>query len=105
MREFYRSMLDSLAARTGLRVWFARLGDNDIAYTLGGVVGNAYRGLQFSFDDDYRELGLGNACQFHQLRELCDAGIEHYDLGTGGNYKHRWAEQQVTSEALVVRRG
>jgi hypothetical protein len=58
-----------------------------------------------SFDDNYRHLGLGNACQFHQIQSLAngDTDITHYDLGTGLAYKERWAEVTQSLEVLLVR--
>jgi len=101
MRDFYRLMTRRLAAGGRLRVLFARRGDEEVAYVLGAVFGDTYRGLQFAFDDRFRQVGLGNLCQVEQVRRL-EPSLLHYDLGTGGDYKRDWAEAEVTSVALVV---
>ncbi|HEU5055227.1 MAG TPA: GNAT family N-acetyltransferase [Kofleriaceae bacterium] len=102
MREFYQLMAQRLAAAGRLRVLFARRGDEeDVGYVLGAVFGDTYRGLQFAFDDRFRAIGLGNLSQVEQVRRL-EPAIVRYDLGTGGDYKRAWAEDEVTSVALVA---
>jgi hypothetical protein len=82
---------------------FGRQGNQDVAYVLGAVFGDTYRGLQFSFDDRFRSLGLGNLAQLHQVIALeAEPSVTRYDLGTGGEYKAAWAEAVVDSVALVA---
>jgi len=105
MREFYRRVSRRLAASGQHRLLLARRGDDDIAFVLGAVFGNTYRGLQFSFDERFARAGLGNLAQYHQLLELTgDASIASYDLGTGGEYKADWAEDGWDSVCLVAAR-
>ncbi|HUH04116.1 MAG TPA: GNAT family N-acetyltransferase [Kofleriaceae bacterium] len=99
---FYRVMCRRLVARGALRTWFARHQGRDVGYVFGGVVERSYRGLQMSFDDAYRDYALGNLCQLRQIEELCAEGFDSYDLGTGLDYKRRWAEEVVESDVLVV---
>ena len=102
MREFYQLMARRLAVAGRLRVLFARRGDEeDVGYVLGAVFGDTYRGLQFAFDDRFRAVGLGNLSQLEQVRRL-EPAIVRYDLGTGGDYKRAWAEDVVTSVALIA---
>ncbi len=102
MCDFYREMLRRLVLRGANRVLFAQCNGKDVAYVLGGVSGDRYRGLQFSFDADYAKYSLGNLCQYEQIRDLCDEGIEIYDLGTYMDYKSQWAEATLSSASLVV---
>jgi hypothetical protein len=104
MGDFYERMVPRLAARRGLRVLVARHQDRDVAYVLGGTFGATYRGLQFSFDGDYAHLSLGNLCQHHQIAELCQEGVARYDLGTGMEYKRRWAEATLDSITVIARK-
>lgn len=105
MHDFYRVMVPQLAARGRLRVMFARRDGDDIGYILGAVWLDTYRGLQFSFDAGYRDLALGNLCQYHQIAALCDEGVARYDLGTDMDYKRRWADgTQDTISLIVLRR-
>ena len=102
MREFYQLMARRLAVAGRLRVLFARRGEEqDVGYVLGAVFGDTYRGLQFAFDDRFRAVGLGNLSQLEQVRRL-EPAIVRYDLGTGGDYKRAWAEEEVTSVALIA---
>ncbi|MDX2018666.1 MAG: GNAT family N-acetyltransferase [Deltaproteobacteria bacterium] len=99
---FYRNMVPRLTRRQSLHVLFAKQGDKDVAFLLGGLFGDTFRGLQASFNESYRALGLGNLCQFEMLRRL-PADVLFYDLGSSGlDYKARWAERTVTSEVLIV---
>jgi hypothetical protein len=104
MGAFYEHMVPRLAARGALRTLIARHQDRDVAFVLGGVFGTTYRGLQFSFHTEYAHLSLGNLCQYHQIVELCREGLERYDLGTGMDYKQRWAETTQDSLAIIARK-
>ena len=101
-REFYRHMLLRLATAGAARLWFGLLGERDVSYILGGVLGSTYRGLQFSYDDTLADLAPGNLGQFHQLVELAREGITAYDLGTEMDYKRRWADEVHTTQLFVI---
>ena len=103
MRDFYRVLVPRLHARGRLRVVFARIDGADVGYILGGVAGKLYRGLQFSFDDSHRELGIGNLLQLTELRALCEEGYDTYDLGIDISYKARWADERVETASLIIR--
>jgi hypothetical protein len=92
MIDFYRIMIPRLARRGALRLMFARRDGVDLAYILGGIFGDTYRGLQFSFAADQEQLSLGNLCQYWQLERLAAEGIGFYDLGSEVEYKRRWGE-------------
>jgi hypothetical protein len=105
MREFYHRMGERLVERDQLRVLLARRGEEDVAYVLGAVFGDGYRGLQFSFDDRFRAIGLGNLAQLRQIEALTEEpGVLRYDLGTGGAYKRAWAETVSDSVCLIALR-
>jgi hypothetical protein len=92
MLDFYRHMIPRLHRRGALRLMFAQRDGRDLAYILGGILGDTYRGLQFSFADEDAHLSLGNLCQYRQIEELCGEGIAFYDLGSEVEYKRRWGE-------------
>ncbi len=103
MLGFYRLMLRRLARRGALRLWFAQHDGLDVAYILGGVLGDTYRGLQFSFAEGYEDCSLGNLCQLTQIEALVAEGVRVYDLGAEVDYKRRWGElvdETVTLLAL-----
>ncbi len=102
MRAFYGAMLPRLCLLGQQRTIFARREDKDVGYILGAVLQSEYRGLQFSYDDEHSQLGLGGLLQYHQIAELCADGIERYDLGTEMDYKRRWAEDVMETEMLVL---
>ncbi|MEO6773104.1 MAG: GNAT family N-acetyltransferase [Kofleriaceae bacterium] len=102
MRAFYGAMLPRLCERGEQRTIFARLGDRDVGYILGAVMAGEYRGLQFSYDDTLGGLDIGNLLQLQQIGELCEAGVQRYDLGTEMEYKRRWAEELMETEMLVL---
>ncbi len=105
MRNFYAAMLPMLAASGAARLMFASNADRDIAYVLGARLGAEYRGLQFSYHDDYAALSLGSLCQYHQIVALVAEGVELYDLGSEMEYKQRWAEENfVTTIHTIIRR-
>lgn len=104
MLAFYQRMSHALAPRDRLRLIIAKDGERDIAFILGGVFAGEYRGLQFSFDDDYRRHALGNLLQLRQIEALCAEGVGVYDLGTAMAYKERWAETVVETRLLVIAR-
>jgi len=104
MRAFYAAMLPRIVATGQCRVMFARRADADVdvGFILGAVFVGEYRGLQFSYDDDLAHLGIGGLLQYHQVAQLCEEGVERYDLGTEMDYKRRWAEDTMETEMLVV---
>lgn len=104
MRRFYELMVPELAAAGRLRVLFARQDGQDVGVCFGGVLAHAYRGLQNSFDDRFRDRSLGNVLQAETIRRLCDEAITTYDLGSGMDYKARWAEEIFETTALLVLR-
>ncbi|HZS36505.1 MAG TPA: GNAT family N-acetyltransferase [Polyangia bacterium] len=92
MAGFYRAMVPRLHRRGALELMFARDGGRDVAYILGGIFGDTYRGLQFSYAEGYEDCALGNLCQYHQVALLCERGLARYDLGAEVEYKRRWGE-------------
>jgi hypothetical protein len=104
MRAHYGGVLARAAARGAARVTFARLDDRDVGYVLGARWGDLYRGLQFGFDDAHRARSIGNLAQREVVAALVAEGARRYDLGTGGDYKARWAEDVLDTAALVVGR-
>ncbi|MEE2962318.1 MAG: GNAT family N-acetyltransferase [Myxococcota bacterium] len=102
MRTFYSVMLPRLLEADGLKLTFALWEGKDIGFILGGVLGDTYRGLQFSFHQGYNELGLGNLLQLQHILELSEQGISYYDLGTDMAYKRRWAERVMETMTFVL---
>ncbi|HTM22962.1 MAG TPA: GNAT family N-acetyltransferase [Kofleriaceae bacterium] len=100
--DFYRSMLRRLALRGALRARVARQDGRDVGFVLGGVLDRGYRGLQMSYDERLRPVGLGNLLQWEEIADLCAEGFDSYDLGTGLEYKLRWAEATLSSDVLIV---
>jgi CelD/BcsL family acetyltransferase involved in cellulose biosynthesis len=103
MRAFYARMLPRLAARGALRVLFATRDGVDLGYVYGGVSRGLFRGLQFSFAEEARPLGLGNALQAEMIARLCEEGVAVYDLGAQSEYKRRWAEAGLVTAAFAAR--
>ena len=103
MAEFYRAMWSRLAERGALRLVVAvDASGRDVGYVHGGELERRCRGLQFSFDEELRALGLGNLLQLELLEWLCADGFETYDLGSRSAYKERWAESLEATLALLV---
>ncbi len=102
MRAFYAAMLPRLCRLGQQRTLFARYRERDVGYVLGAAAADTYRGLQFSYDDGLAALQIGTLLQYHQILELCEEGINRYDLGTEMDYKRRWAESTMETEVLVV---
>ena len=102
LADFYRRMAWRLGAIDQLRLLFARQGDRDVGYVLGGVRGRTYRGLQLSHDADVRDLGIGHLLQIHQLEALSGTGIDVYDLGMDMPYKRRWADRIDETFAVLI---
>jgi CelD/BcsL family acetyltransferase involved in cellulose biosynthesis len=92
MVDFYRLMVPRLHRRGALELGFARAGGRDVAYILGGLLGDTYRGLQFSYAEGFEDCALGNLCQWRTVEYLCARGIARYDLGAEVEYKRRWGE-------------
>jgi CelD/BcsL family acetyltransferase involved in cellulose biosynthesis len=105
-RTFYGAMLRRLAMAREGRVMFATHEGRDIGYIFGGMAGTIYRGQQFSFDDDWRHMSIGNVLQYEQITWLCEEGAHRYDmgplLGPFMEYKAHWTELQFPMEAWLL---
>ncbi len=99
---FYRSLLKGLLGEGRLRLLFARRGGEDLAYILGGAAGDTYRGLQMSYREEVRSLGLGNRLQLENLRRCAAGGIVRYDLGMHSLYKDRWADRREENTGIFL---
>ncbi len=102
-RDFYRLMLRRLSLSRMGRVIFAKNGDQDIGYMFGGTTTGHYRGLQFSYGEEWSSYSIGNLLQMENVRWLCEDGITRYDLGQAMDYKVRWAELELQTENLLLR--
>ncbi len=102
MHDFYELMMPRLVGREALQLRFATQNGRDLGYILGGLQGNAYRGLQFSYDADCAEFGLGNILQAEQLAHCAAIGAHHYDLGMSMDYKRRWSDWEHFTMALFL---
>lgn len=101
-REFYRQMCTRLAQTRRLRVLIGQLNGADVAYVLGGIFGDTFRGLQLSYNAAHRRFELGNVAQIETIAALCAEGVALYDLGTEMPYKSRWAPPGLTTVTLAV---
>jgi CelD/BcsL family acetyltransferase involved in cellulose biosynthesis len=100
--DFYLVLLASLAATGDARVVFAKAGDLDIGFAFGGVAGTVYRGQQFSFDEAWGGLSIGNLLQDQMIAWLCEQGVERYDMGPEMPYMRRFAEDRATQSAFFL---
>jgi hypothetical protein len=99
---FYERLIKGLHDQGKLRLLFAMHQGEEVAHILGGVSGGTYRGLQMSFVESLRPLGLGNRLQLENLRRCAAEGITRYDLGMHSAYKERWADHHVVSLGVFV---
>jgi CelD/BcsL family acetyltransferase involved in cellulose biosynthesis len=104
MELFYDAMTRYLGAKDQLRVVIAQHDGVDIAMGFGGLLGGTFRGLQMSYDENFRHLGLGNLIQWQFITHLINEGVSQYDLGTEMEYKSRWAEEGLETIPLVIRK-
>ncbi len=89
-KKFYTAML----AEKGLRLRVATINGEDVAFLLGAVFGKTFRGLQMSYAEEYRHLGLGNFLQIDTMRQVAmHDSVVTYDFGMFSEYKSRWADE------------
>ena len=101
-RDFYQEVAQRLAECGELRVLLGRQARRDVVFVLGGVFGDTFRGLQMSFDDELRDLSLGNLGQYETMQALAAEGVAQYDLGTEMPYKMRWAPEGLETVTLAL---
>jgi hypothetical protein len=105
MAGFYRSVIARLVGSDAVRLVFATVDGTDMGYVLGATVAQRYRGLQFSYVQESRDLSIGNLLQLHEMRALAEQGVLEYDLGSEiprRPYKVRWADRVERSPILLV---
>lgn len=102
MRSFYSGLWPRLVDQARLDLLLAEHDGRPIGYLHGARVGGHFRGLQFSFDETWRAIGLGNLLQFEMLKWLCEDGAARYDLGGQSAYKGDWAEPGPEGLSLLL---
>jgi hypothetical protein len=106
LKEFYHAMLRRMVASQGARVAFAKYEDKDIGFIFGGMIGDIYRGQQFSFDEEWRDASIGNLLQLEQIKWLCEEGARRYDMGPligpRMDYKRHWTEERFRIETWIL---
>jgi hypothetical protein len=106
--DFYGALIRRLSVSHEARVIFATHAGEDIGFIFGVMVGGIYRGQQFSYDDVWGSLSIGNLLQFEKIRWACEEGAHRYDMGPRYGdrmeYKQHWTEKQVPIEALIMER-
>ncbi len=102
MAAFYRRMLEHAWDLEDWRFLFARHQDRDVGFLFGVVKGDAFRGLQASFDARYADVSLGSLLHLRTIELLCQEGVRWYDMGVSAPYKERWGESTVSYLEWVV---
>jgi hypothetical protein len=100
--EFYDMLITRCITRQNLHVAIARHEYTDIAYVVGGVMGDTYRGFQMSYDHKYAKYGLGNLTQIRMIEHLCEQQVRLYDLGMSFGYKSRWSDEVKELFGLLI---
>jgi hypothetical protein len=105
MAMLYARLVPRLQARNAFRACVAVDGDgNDLGFIFGGVRNGTYRGLQLSFTESARALGVGNMLQWHEIQRLCGEDLHTYDIGMDMEYKRLWTEELFTTRLLIAQR-
>ena len=106
MSALYDSLIPALASTGSLRVAVAVDAHGvDLGFIFGGVLNGTYRGLQLSFVESARQLGVGNLLQWHEIQRLCSENNLHtYDMGMEMEYKFSWAESTFATTLLIAQR-
>jgi len=104
MRTFVHRVMRRAAEDEEVRVVFALRDGVDVGYLYGAIAFQGFRGLQMSFDEAYRHVGLGNLLQVETIRWLDGTDCTTYDLGAELPYKEQWAESIFTTATLVVQK-
>lgn len=102
MRTFYLGILGRISPGGLLRLVVAERDGTPVGYIFGACDSGRYRGLQFSFDQEFAQLSLGNVLQFRMIEWLCSQGCHTYDLGMVVDYKKRWAENLHATASLML---
>lgn len=106
--EFYAELLKRLAQEKAAYIIFAKRENQDIGFIFGGSAGRVYRGQQFSYDNNFKDLSIGNLMQLEKVKWLCELGFLRYDMGpiTGPRmgYKASWTENRYPLETWILRK-
>jgi len=101
-KSFYRHLYESLYQAGAIKTIFAQVDGQDIAYIMGSVIRNVYRGFQMSYDQEFRTYSLGNRLQIENIERCHQQGVTHYDLGMHSEYKERWADEMEVYKGFFV---
>ncbi len=102
---FTLAMAERFASVGALRLQMARLDGADIGYVLGARLGDRYRGLQHSFNQNYPDLSIGKLLQYHTIEALAAEGVTIYDMGMHMSYKESYVDRiESTVTAIIPKR-
>lgn len=104
MNRFYAAMIPRLVERGSFRAVTALRDGEMVGYAFGGVWGDVFRGLQFSFLPEFANVSVGNLMQWTLIENLAKEGVAIYDLGMEMPYKQHWSDELMTTHSLIVRR-
>jgi Acetyltransferase (GNAT) domain len=105
MAALYAHLILRLHAKNAFRSCVAIDSEgNDLGFIFGGVRSGTYRGLQLSFTESARALGVGNLLQWHEIQRLCEEDLHTYDIGMDMEYKRLWTEDLFTTRLLIAQR-
>ena len=104
MRDFYHRLMVYMGLAGQCRLILAFRDGQPMGYIFGGILLGHYRGFQFSFDEQFSKLSLGNVLQLKMIELLCQEQAVCYDLGTDIEYKRHWSEQSLETHMMIVKR-
>jgi CelD/BcsL family acetyltransferase involved in cellulose biosynthesis len=104
-RAFYDGLLDLLAARSELSIYFLELNGGRIAGVLGYVEGDVFHWFKTGYDEAYGEFAPSNLLLVGIIEDLVRhrPGIRRFHMfPTDFGYKHRYANETPLCISTVV---
>lgn len=102
MRTFTEGLIMRTASMGTLYGIVATIRDTPVGYLYGALFGGDFRGIQMSFDEGLRRIGLGNLMQLEMLELLWPLGVRTYDLGMDMPYKAAWTDDLLVTESIYL---
>ena len=104
-QEYYAGLLDLLARRESLHLYFLDIGDTPAASALGYTEGDIFHWAKVAYDESLGEYSPSNMLTFHIIQDLVAHSPEiarfhmfPWDYG----YKHRYANEDAQHISTVL---
>jgi CelD/BcsL family acetyltransferase involved in cellulose biosynthesis len=95
-RRYYQGLVELLAARGALRLFFLEVDNRSVAGEFGYFAGGTFHAFKTGYDERIKHCSPGNLLLMHVIEEFsrnCPEAVRLHLFPWGHDYKHRYVNQ------------